>query len=126
MNDQCEMWERVKGTAFLVRSDIFEQYHVKREDYGEEGVMLKTLKNKSTDYTISLLGVYVPPEKSLYCDNIDVLYENLVSLIYEKYESDLVLLGGGTSTGCVSARTMYGLGGRKLGAGKATLTEGMG
>ena len=82
------------GTAMLVKNSLFNTYFVRRTDHGEEGIISINLINKTTEFTTTIVGAYIPPEGSVYCQNIESFYENMNSLLYECYDTDLIMVGG--------------------------------
>ena len=52
------------------------------------------LKNKLSDFSIICIGCYIPPENSVYAQGVEETYGYLVSMVYELYDEDMVLIMG--------------------------------
>ncbi len=82
------------GTAFLIKQELYNKYVVTREDMDIDGLLMIRLKYRLSSRQISILGSYLPPESSTHCDEPDVYFQNILSLIYETYDDDFILMCG--------------------------------
>ncbi len=78
----------------MVRNKIMNKYHVTRADHDFDGIIALKLQNKQTKFNVLLIGAYLPPETSVYGDDPDRFFQELVSLIYENTHMDAVFLMG--------------------------------
>ena len=93
-NIHCDATGGSGGTAFLIKKDVLNDYHVSRQDHNVEGILLIKLKHKITEKTITILGVYQPPETSVHCEDPDAFFQHLLGLTYEHVNDDLVVYCG--------------------------------
>ena len=92
------------GVSILIRNDLLSIYDVKPEFCAHEEIIIVNLIDKISEFKIRLYGVYLPPENSVYGQNMDQSYEYLLSDIYENTESDLLVVMGDMN-GCVGSKT---------------------
>ena len=90
----CKGTKGSGGVCFLIKDKIFKDFRVHRVDHELEGIIALKLQNRFTNFTILLIGTYLPPESSVYGDDPDRVFQELVSLIYENTDSDLTYLLG--------------------------------
>ena len=77
------------GVVFLISNDVKQRYHITREDVGEDDILAINLVDKDTQYKITMIGVYIPPETSTHAEDVDVFFQKLVCMLYEVYDSDM-------------------------------------
>ena len=59
-----------------------------------DGIMAISLMHKISKYRALIVGMYVPPENSIYGDNADMFFDYVTNILYENTEYDLTLLCG--------------------------------
>ncbi len=82
------------GLAFVVKNELLVNYTVKQIYIDRDEVIVLKLVHKLTGFTLMLLGVYLPPETSVYSQDPDQFFESLVSFLYEHCNEDLTVLFG--------------------------------
>ncbi len=82
------------GLAFVVKNEILSRYTVKQLFIDREEVIVLQLTHRLTGFTLTLLGIYLPPETSVYSQDPDQFFESLVSFLYEQCNDDLIVLLG--------------------------------
>ena len=70
------------GLSFLVKNDIFNKYRVFNIDMGMDEIMYLRLVDKQCDSAISIFGLYIPPETSAFGQHVDIIYECIISTLY--------------------------------------------
>ncbi len=81
------------GLAFMVRTEVLQQYRVQNIDMGMEEIMCLRLVDKHSERAVSISGVYIPPETSSFGQHTDLIYECLVSHLYNNCEDICVVMG---------------------------------
>ena len=82
------------GIGFLVHNHIFNSFHISVTEKSVDGLMVLELQHKASEFKISLIGVYLPPENSIYGRNATAMFAHLISLVYSTIESDVTLICG--------------------------------
>ncbi len=82
------------GIACLIKRELADIYKISIEDNYMEEILPIRLSDRHSDNFISLFCVYLPPESSLYGENVDEVFEYLVGKLYDCCEANLVLLAG--------------------------------
>ena len=82
------------GIGFLVKDSLFDDFMVTVTDKSVEGIMSIEMKHKQSEFIISVIGVYLPPENSTYGRDSSSYFAQLISLIYAAVNSDLTLVCG--------------------------------
>ena len=82
------------GLAFLFKRHLLQTYMIKELEHGRDEVMIIHLKLKITGFTVTVIGVYLPPESSIYGQEADLEYESIVNVMFERTDDDLIILLG--------------------------------
>ena len=64
------------GLGFLIKKYIYTCYYIKCIDHTYEGILAYSFIDKNTEFHMTIIGVYLPPEYSLfyqYQDESDIL-----------------------------------------------------
>ncbi len=86
------------GLAFVVKNEVLVNYTVKQIYIDREEIIVLRLVHKLTGFSLMLLGIYLPPETSVYSQDPDQFFESLVSFLYEYCNDDLIVLLGDVNT----------------------------
>ncbi len=71
------------GVGFLMHNSIEDLYDVDILNKDCDGIMAMSLVHKLSNCRTLVIGLYVPPENSIYGDNADVFYDNVMNMLYE-------------------------------------------
>ena len=82
------------GLGFLVQDKLFDDFHISIVDKCYEGIIALELKHKISEFSITVIGGYLPPENSVYGRNSTEFFSHLVALVYASIESDFIALCG--------------------------------
>ena len=82
------------GLAFVVKNTLLINYSIKQIYIDREEAIILKLVHKLTGFTLTLLGIYLPPETSVYSQDPDQFFESLVGFLYEHCNDDLIVLLG--------------------------------
>ena len=80
------------GMIVLIKSNLLQYYSAIQIFCEKEEIIHVQLKDKITDFTINLVGTYIPPDNSSYAQNNDAIFEQLVGMMYELCEDDLTVI----------------------------------
>ncbi len=78
----------------MFREPLVSMYDIKAEDIGMDKVLYIKMTDKQSGFAISLFGLYIPPETSSFGQNADLVFEYMVSKLYECCDDDVVLILG--------------------------------
>ena len=82
------------GLAFLFERNLLQTYTVKELEHGRNEVLIIKLKHKTTGFVVTVIGIYLPPKSSIYGQEADLIYESIVSILYERTDNDLIIMLG--------------------------------
>ena len=82
------------GIGWLVKDSIFNNYLVKVHDKSYEGILVLNLKNINTNFSMTLIGCYLPPDNSIWGRDAAAFLSHLIALLYMTSNDDLVVLCG--------------------------------
>ena len=82
------------GIGVLVKDTTLHQFQICGIDKSFDSILVITLKHKVTDFQLTLICVYLPPENSTWGRNSDIFFNHLTSVVYTSQTSDIVLIAG--------------------------------
>ncbi len=82
------------GVGFLVHDCITDNYDVDIIDRDSDGIIAISLVHKKSNYSTMVIGMYIPPENSVYGDNVDVFLDNVMNMLYEYNHFDMTIICG--------------------------------
>ena len=74
--------------AFFVKNSVYKDYHINGVDHEFNSIIALSVKDKISKFNILLVGTYVPPETSVYGDDLDRVFQEMLSLMYENANSN--------------------------------------
>ena len=77
-----------------MKNSIYKDFYVNRVDHEFDGIIALSVKDKVSKFNTLIIGTYVPPETSVYGDDPDRVFQELLSLMYENSNADSVFLLG--------------------------------
>ena len=92
--DMSELKKASGGVGILIKDSVLHQFKICNIDKSVDGILVICLQNKDTDFKITVICVYLPPESSTWGRNSDVFFIHLTSVLYASQESDIVLITG--------------------------------
>ena len=82
------------GIAIAINNSLFETHKLVSVIKGADGQISVKLQNNSNDFTIGILGLYLPPENYIYGKDPETFFNEAGALWEDLYDCDL-LVGGG-------------------------------
>ena len=73
---------------------MFTPYVIEITDSTFEGIISISLTNKLTNFSISIIACYLPPEQSVWGKDSDHFFVHLCTVYYLNIESDIILITG--------------------------------
>ncbi len=80
------------GLSFAIKDSVSRDFTIKPEFSPMDDLHIINLKDKTSDFTIRLYGLYIAPENSVYGQNVDQIYEYLLQKMYEHTHDDLTIV----------------------------------
>ncbi|ESO89846.1 hypothetical protein LOTGIDRAFT_164534 [Lottia gigantea] len=80
--------------GFLIRNNIYDEYHVSILDESLEDILWIKLAHKSSDTYVCLCVCYLPPNGSSYMTDAEQFYNNLLNQVYSFQNEGLVCISG--------------------------------
>ena len=78
----------------MLREPLRDVHDIQYENSDMDEVLYIKLTDKHTGFTISLFGLYIPPETSSFGQNADQVYEYMGSKVYKSCDDDIILVLG--------------------------------
>ena len=78
----------------LIRNDVYQDFLITIVDKSFDGILAIELLHKITEFTITIICVYLPPENSNYGRDASSFYSHLITLVYDAVNSDVTLICG--------------------------------
>ncbi len=94
------------GVAILISDETLKYFNLTHVDTSIDSIVLVTLKHRISEYTVTCFSCYTPPEKSAHGDANDLIYEQLLHMLYHTEDSDLVV-GYGDFNAKIGAKHDY-------------------
>ena len=82
------------GVGILVKDDIFNIFKVVITDKCYEGILCISLTHKHSDFDITVIVTYLPPENSVWGRDSSSFFSHLLSLVYSSVDSDIIVICG--------------------------------
>ncbi len=82
------------GIGFLIRDQLYSEYHINMIDSQFEGVLSLSLKHKKSDFVVIIVGCYLPPENSFHGRDGESYFNYITALLYQLQDSDVILICG--------------------------------
>ena len=82
------------GVGILVKDKVLDQYSVSSIDKCFDGILVICLQHKTTDFKLTLINVYLPPENSIWGRDCDTFTSYLTSVLFSSHSSDIILVLG--------------------------------
>ena len=82
------------GIGFLIKDYIYDEFKIRITDKTYDGIMALELTHKATDFNVTVIGAYLPPENSVYGRESSNFFSQLIALVYSSINSDVTILCG--------------------------------
>lgn len=82
------------GVGILIKDDLFNTFIASVTDKSHDGILCMDLKHRMSDFVISIICVYLPPEYSPWGRDSASFFAQLSSAVYASSNSDMLLICG--------------------------------